>query len=217
MAVVALGKAGGREMMAGSDLDLMLIYDHPDGRHRKSRRAAPAGEPMVRARRACLCRGRDRARGGRPAVSRSTCGCGRQATRARSRCRSASFQRYHAEIGMDLGAHGADPRPCCRRSAGTAHPHRDSDRRGIGACRRCRPHPCGCCVDARAHAARPAAGWAVGREAARRAARSRWSSSLRCCSSFTRARRRSCVRRPRVSRWRGLPRQDGCRRTMRRC
>ncbi len=30
MAVVALGKAGGREMMAGSDLDLLLIYDHPD-------------------------------------------------------------------------------------------------------------------------------------------------------------------------------------------
>ncbi len=28
MAVVALGKAGGREMMAGSDLDLMLVYDH---------------------------------------------------------------------------------------------------------------------------------------------------------------------------------------------
>jgi [glutamine synthetase] adenylyltransferase / [glutamine synthetase]-adenylyl-L-tyrosine phosphorylase len=29
MAVVAMGKAGGREMMAGSDLDLMFIYDHP--------------------------------------------------------------------------------------------------------------------------------------------------------------------------------------------
>ncbi len=29
MAVVALGKAGSREMMAGSDLDLMLVYDHP--------------------------------------------------------------------------------------------------------------------------------------------------------------------------------------------
>ena len=29
MAVVALGKAGGREMMAGSDLDLMFLYDHP--------------------------------------------------------------------------------------------------------------------------------------------------------------------------------------------
>ena len=31
MAVVALGKAGSREMMAGSDLDLMLIYSHPPG------------------------------------------------------------------------------------------------------------------------------------------------------------------------------------------
>jgi len=30
LAVVLLGKAGGREMMAGSDLDLMLVYDHPD-------------------------------------------------------------------------------------------------------------------------------------------------------------------------------------------
>jgi len=29
MVLVALGKAGGREMMAGSDLDLMLVYDHP--------------------------------------------------------------------------------------------------------------------------------------------------------------------------------------------
>lgn len=29
MVVVALGKAGSQEMMAGSDLDLMLIYDHP--------------------------------------------------------------------------------------------------------------------------------------------------------------------------------------------
>jgi len=29
LAVVLLGKAGGREMMAGSDLDLILVYDHP--------------------------------------------------------------------------------------------------------------------------------------------------------------------------------------------
>jgi glutamate-ammonia-ligase adenylyltransferase len=31
LAVVLLGKAGGREMMAGSDLDLLFVYDHPDG------------------------------------------------------------------------------------------------------------------------------------------------------------------------------------------
>jgi glutamate-ammonia-ligase adenylyltransferase len=30
LAVVALGKAGGREMMASSDLDLMMVYDHPE-------------------------------------------------------------------------------------------------------------------------------------------------------------------------------------------
>ena len=29
VAVVLLGKAGGREMMAASDIDLMLVYDHP--------------------------------------------------------------------------------------------------------------------------------------------------------------------------------------------
>ena len=29
MAVVLLGKGGGRDMMAGSDLDLMFVYDHP--------------------------------------------------------------------------------------------------------------------------------------------------------------------------------------------
>ncbi len=42
MAVVLLGKAGGREMMAGSDLDLMLIYDHaPDARRATARAAFP--------------------------------------------------------------------------------------------------------------------------------------------------------------------------------
>lgn len=30
IAVIALGKAGSREMMAGSDLDLMLVFDHPE-------------------------------------------------------------------------------------------------------------------------------------------------------------------------------------------
>lgn len=30
LAVVALGKLGGREMLPGSDLDLILIYDHPE-------------------------------------------------------------------------------------------------------------------------------------------------------------------------------------------
>ena len=41
LAVVLMGKAGGREMMAGSDLDLMLIYDHPE-KTQNSTAASPA-------------------------------------------------------------------------------------------------------------------------------------------------------------------------------
>ena len=49
MAVVALGKAGGREMLAGSDLDLMLIYDHPpDVTASHGARSMPVSQWFVR-------------------------------------------------------------------------------------------------------------------------------------------------------------------------
>jgi [glutamine synthetase] adenylyltransferase / [glutamine synthetase]-adenylyl-L-tyrosine phosphorylase len=50
MVVVLLGKAGGREMMAGSDLDLMLIYAHPEA-ETESRGARPlaASQWFIRA------------------------------------------------------------------------------------------------------------------------------------------------------------------------
>ena len=50
MAVVLLGKAGGREMMAGSDLDLMLVYAHPqDETESRGARAIPASQWFIRA------------------------------------------------------------------------------------------------------------------------------------------------------------------------
>ncbi|MEI7710887.1 MAG: bifunctional [glutamine synthetase] adenylyltransferase/[glutamine synthetase]-adenylyl-L-tyrosine phosphorylase [Rhodospirillales bacterium] len=50
MVVVALGKAGGREMMAGSDLDLMMIYDHPDSAtESRGARSLPVSQWFVRA------------------------------------------------------------------------------------------------------------------------------------------------------------------------
>ena len=49
IAVVALGKAGGREMMAGSDLDLMFIYDHPPGAESDAPRPMAAGQWFIRA------------------------------------------------------------------------------------------------------------------------------------------------------------------------
>jgi glutamate-ammonia-ligase adenylyltransferase len=50
MAVVLLGKAGGREMMAGSDLDLMLIYAHPqDETESRGARPLAASQWFIRA------------------------------------------------------------------------------------------------------------------------------------------------------------------------
>jgi glutamate-ammonia-ligase adenylyltransferase len=50
MVVVALGKAGSREMMAGSDLDLMLVYDHPESVGESSGRVRlPASQYFGRA------------------------------------------------------------------------------------------------------------------------------------------------------------------------
>ncbi len=50
IAVVAMGKAGGNEMMAGSDLDLMLVYDRPDSvTESRGARSMPVSEWFVRA------------------------------------------------------------------------------------------------------------------------------------------------------------------------
>ena len=57
--VVALGKAGGNEMLAGSDLDLMLIYDHAAGQR---------ADPIFRPPRACAYRRAHRPGPGRAAL-----------------------------------------------------------------------------------------------------------------------------------------------------
>ncbi len=55
LAIVVLGKAGSLEMMAGSDLDLMFIYDHPpEVTESDGPRPMPAGQWFVRAVQACI-------------------------------------------------------------------------------------------------------------------------------------------------------------------
>ena len=55
LAVVAMGKAGGHEMMAGSDLDLMFIYDHPaEVTESRGSRSLPASQWFVRVVQACI-------------------------------------------------------------------------------------------------------------------------------------------------------------------
>jgi glutamate-ammonia-ligase adenylyltransferase len=49
LVVVTLGKAGSGEMMAGSDLDLMLVYDHPADAESDGARPLPASQYYARA------------------------------------------------------------------------------------------------------------------------------------------------------------------------
>jgi glutamate-ammonia-ligase adenylyltransferase len=46
MAIVALGKHGGREMLPGSDLDLILVYDHAEGAEASEGRAKRGAPPI---------------------------------------------------------------------------------------------------------------------------------------------------------------------------
>ena len=84
LAVVAMGKAGGREMMAGSDLDLMFIYDHPADVTESRGAPQPARQPVVRPRRAGLHRRADRAGSRRPDVCPGHAAAAVRATKARS-------------------------------------------------------------------------------------------------------------------------------------
>ncbi len=55
LVLVALGKAGSQEMMAGSDLDLMLVYDHPDqAAESTGRTKLPASQYYARAAQAVI-------------------------------------------------------------------------------------------------------------------------------------------------------------------
>nr|WP_294514233.1 bifunctional [glutamine synthetase] adenylyltransferase/[glutamine synthetase]-adenylyl-L-tyrosine phosphorylase [uncultured Rhodopila sp.] len=55
LAVVVMGKTGGREMMAGSDLDLIFIYDHPpEVTDSRGGRSLPVSTWFVRAVQVCV-------------------------------------------------------------------------------------------------------------------------------------------------------------------
>jgi glutamate-ammonia-ligase adenylyltransferase len=104
LAVVLMGKAGGREMMAGSDLDLMLIYDHPPGvAHSSGARTLPASQWFIRAVHAFIAAlTAPDASGPLYAVDMRLRPSGNKGPVAVS---LAAFERYHAPAGED-GARG---------------------------------------------------------------------------------------------------------------
>jgi [glutamine synthetase] adenylyltransferase / [glutamine synthetase]-adenylyl-L-tyrosine phosphorylase len=96
MTVVLLGKAGGREMMAGSDLDLMLIYDHPaSATESDGARRLPASTYYIRAAHALVATlTAPGAEGALYAVDMRLRPSGNKGPVAVS---LAAFRRYHAE------------------------------------------------------------------------------------------------------------------------
>ena len=75
-AVLALGKLGGREMTAASDLDLIIVYDFDENAAAVRRRAAALRRAVFRALTQRLVSALVGADQLRRALSMSTCGCG---------------------------------------------------------------------------------------------------------------------------------------------
>ncbi len=126
-AVLAMGKLGGREMTATSDIDLILIYDFDDAAT-QSDGGAPAGPDTVLCaadatadQRAVLGDGRGLAlRGRHAAAPLRPAGPGRHA--------AEDLRRLSDKRGLDVGAHGVDARARHLRAAAAARA-----RRGGGA------------------------------------------------------------------------------------
>ena len=112
-----MGKLGGREMTAGSDLDLILLYDHDAEADGVRRRQAAARRSQYYTRltqRLIAAFSAPTAEGMLYEVDmrlRPSGNKGPVATQHRA------FSNYQRQRGLDLGAHGADPRP--RRSPAT--------------------------------------------------------------------------------------------------
>ena len=115
VALIAMGKLGGREMSATSDVDLILLYDFDEGGAAIKRRAPAA--------RLAILHEADAAAGGRAfrADRRGHALFGRFPPASLGQVRAAGhpcrcLRRLSGQGRLDLGAHGADPRPRrCRR------------------------------------------------------------------------------------------------------
>ena len=117
VALVAMGKLGGREMTATSDVDLILLYDFDE--------AAPSSSGPRPLLRIAVLHAAD------PAAGCGALGADRRRHALRRRLPPAPLRQVRAaghphrglrrlsgEGRLDLGAHGADPRPHRRRRRG---------------------------------------------------------------------------------------------------
>ena len=128
--MLALGKLGGREMTAGSDLDLIVIYDFDAtstdsdgsaavGRHAIFCAADPAAHQFA-----------DRARPTMASSITSTCGCGLRAIPGRWRPSLAAFDIYQREEAWTWEHMALTRARVVSASPGFHRAHRQDDPRG---------------------------------------------------------------------------------------
>ncbi len=146
-AIIAMGKLGGREMTAGSDLDLIIVYDYEGEEAHSDGRKALAGAAILHAlhpaphRRAVGRHGRRLALPGRHAA---------QALRQSGpgRDQAVELRQLSEGLGLDLGASRADTGERRHRPCRAPPANQCDDQGGAGAIarpRRCRGR---CQVDA---------------------------------------------------------------------
>ncbi len=125
VAVLAMGKLGGREMTAASDLDLIFLYDFDERAAASDGERPLPGAAILHAPDPAATRGALGADGGGDALrGRLPASAVRQVRTARHPYRR--LLRLPGQRGLDLGAHGTHPRAVdCRRQA-----HRVEDRLG---------------------------------------------------------------------------------------
>ncbi len=106
---LALGKLGGREMTASSDLDLILMYDFDEAHPESDGARSLYGATIFRAPDQALHLGADRAHDLRRALSRRYAAAPVRAIRAGGD-QDRFLPRISEERSLDLGAYGADAR-----------------------------------------------------------------------------------------------------------
>ena len=128
-AVVAMGKLGGREMTATSDLDLITVYDFAGEEAQSEGAKSLSGSQyyMRFTQRLIAALSAHTAEGSLYQVDMRLRPSGSQGPVATS---LASFIDYQRELGLDLGASRAHPRPRRLRSARAPAHHRAHHLRG---------------------------------------------------------------------------------------
>ena len=170
-AVIAMGKLGGREMTAASDLDLILIYDFDAEADAVERGQAAGPQPVLHPPHAAPDQRLHRAdRRGHPLPRRHA----PASVRPEGAGGHAALELHPlpGERGLDLGAHGADPRPRRLGAAGAARGGRDGHPRRARSSRATAPRPPPTCAT-------------CARASRRRRARAIPGSSSRCAAAWS--------------------------------